>query len=1070
MTGLSALSSEKENLSEEVSNYNAVSGSNIQTALTTKTTAAPDSTSSVPIASPDLIQHCLLFPTYATRHSRSGSKDPDDWNIRVRGWAFSKRSNRRNRLVMSMARKIAGVTKDEKVYETLESRFSMFLTSNTQGAQFNVQCVGPASTTHMELTGGADSANNPTVNVLMDEIKSSESESGQADVDESISGQDFAHHMPRQDSSNLQTLPSNTSEQGKISPSLQNTTITTLKSQLSEQVQAFSQEEQRKLSEREAQPRDVTPSSMNPLDAGVQEFSHDGDVDEGHPSMLVVGSVETESKLSTRLSRGTALFKNVVKKVKTSAVYSSQNGASSDSLGLSSTIHNHSDTLSVENPRPIIRTRDHTRHEDLGHGVFPTVQVASRPGGHFDGTLRMSNSEVEAHRSEDISLEHPRFLKLRAHHDDMIDPCYGVVNLIDPVGVSVISDIDDTIKETNVTAGARIILRNTFLKDMMEVEGMASVYKSWWKQGAAIHYVSNSPWQLIPSLLEFFHTYMFPPGSAHLRLHDNMLKTYFAAPGENKRRSIREILADFPDRKFILVGDSGEIDMEIYTEMALEFPKQIVKIFIRDITTARLKEMIAKIPPTRSSNANTIGSVTGNTTTSTMSGTDDDYDNNDDDVNDDTDYSNTNNSGNHQETFETGITNNLKEFKLERPHHLRYTGSMSPRLDPSGPLTPPTMSLSTTPTSSTASSPRLQPKQITATVKAVLGSTFKRSSLSNNNNTTTNGNNKQAALNGWNNIRNRGGSKSPASPLSEGIVSMTGYPFPKVGSATSSSISSASGSQQRSRNNSGVEENEHYSQSSAFSYSSNYSSNHDQDPHKSSQGSVDIFDDHDHHHIMLQQQQQHYQQRSRKRTNTFSFMSITNSPPRSPKIPIRRTTAFIPRYESYPPETAMSAASPMDDSLNMKSVDRETNGQGRGTEPRFISPSPPFSSSPAATTPTSSTTSKNLLDVWLERVEQCRKRLPNGMLTLFESAEELEQCEIVQATFMRYGNSSRSSSSSSSKESKDDESNYDKNFDNGHKDHVSFETRSELSTESDTTMKTIYNYEDYKLFSVFSDK
>lgn len=473
-----------------------------------------------------------------------------------------------------MARKIAGVTKDNKVYETLESRFGMFLASNTQGAQFLVQCVGLASATHMELAGGSDNTDDPSVDVLLDEIKSSEAEAGLVDIEAANREKDdyLQLHPPDHDTSI-------TGGHGSIQPPLQHAAVVALKSQLSEQVQKSIQDERRK------QLEDAT-QLHNPVDhlhAGVHESTQNDTSDsplasdEVRSPSMAVGSVETESKFSARLSRGTALFKNVVRKVKTSSVYSSNNGASTDSLRLPSgatTTNNIFDSSSADEfARPMVVTRaasgasvltqDMTRQEDLGGGMFPTVPVASRPGGHFDGTLRMSSSEVEAHRLKDAAVGHPRLLKLHAHHADMPDPCQGVVNLIDPEGVSIISDIDDTIKETNVTAGARIILRNTFLKDMMEVEGMASVYKGWCDQGAAIHYVSNSPWQLIPSLLEFFKTFKFPVGSAHLRLHDNVLKTYFMAPGENKRRSIREILTDFPDRKFILVGDSGEIDMEM---------------------------------------------------------------------------------------------------------------------------------------------------------------------------------------------------------------------------------------------------------------------------------------------------------------------------------------------------------------------------------------------------------------------------------------------------------------------------------------------------------------------------
>ncbi|KAF9082724.1 hypothetical protein BGX23_012128 [Mortierella sp. AD031] len=1061
----SASPSDTENLSDQMSNLNATSGSNGPTATT------PDPTTS------DLDQHCLLFPTYATRHSRSGSKDPEDWNIRVRGWAFSKRSNRRKRLVMSMARKIAGVTKDDKIYETLESRFGMFLASNTQGAQFMIQCVGLASTTHMELAGGSHSITDPTVDVLIDELESSAGEGAMTETEATTTTEqehDHDQQSPEQDQGGSQRLSATTGGHGPIPPPLQHAAITALKSQLSEQVQRSVQEERRKQLEDAAQLCDVHTSSTsttNRLDASLEENAQidtlesslgnqqDAHFEEEQSSTLVAGSVETESKFSARLSRGTALFKNVVRKVKTSTtVYSSSNGASTDSLklpsaqqcsfGIRTTSSNMSDSSSAdESPRPIaisraasgasVLTQDLTKHEDLGHGVFPTVPVASRPGGHFDGTLRMSSSEVEVHRRKDTDAGHPRFLKLHAHHDDMPDPCHGVVNLIDPEGVSIISDIDDTIKETNVTAGARIILRNTFLKDMMEVEGMASVYKGWWNQGAVIHYVSNSPWQLIPSLLEFFQTHMFPPGSAHLRLQDNVLKTYFTTPGEHKRRSIREILTDFPDRKFILVGDSGEIDMEIYTEMALEFPGQIVKIFIRDITTARLKEMVSKMPPSRSlsfssllmpktplgffsrrgSNANTIGSVTSNpnassTNVATMSSTDDDYDNDDNEDDDDNDLD----GNNHDETFDSGISGGLNDIRLDRPRYPHFGGSMSPKLDPSGPFTPPAMSLSTTPTSSTASSPRLQPKQITATVKAVFGSTFRRASPNNNNT------NKQAAMSGWSALRKRTGSMSPASPLSEGVTPITGYPFPKVGSATSSSVSSLSG-QQKSRRNGDAQDEEDYGQHSTLSLNSYTSSNLAQNADKITHGANDIFDDQDHQHVMLQQQQQQQQRRPRQRTNTFSFMPFANSPPRSPKIPIRgeRIIGFSPRPEPHPLETALSAkngssstamspssTSPVDGQQNVDSGKGEGRHAERVEEPHSTSPSLSQSSpsSPVATPSSFSSNSKNPLEVWLERIQQCRRRLPKGMLTLFESAEELEQCEIVQEVFRKYGGSS----------------------------------------------------------------
>ncbi|KAI7884280.1 hypothetical protein K492DRAFT_125198, partial [Lichtheimia hyalospora FSU 10163] len=49
------------------------------------------------------------------------------------------------------------------------------------------------------------------------------------------------------------------------------------------------------------------------------------------------------------------------------------------------------------------------------------------------------------------------------------------------------------------------------------------------------------------------------------------------------------IVKDFPKRKFILVGDSGERDPEIYRMLYDRFPDQIIKIFIHDVTSERAK-------------------------------------------------------------------------------------------------------------------------------------------------------------------------------------------------------------------------------------------------------------------------------------------------------------------------------------------------------------------------------------------------------------------------------------------------------------------------------------------------
>ncbi|KAJ2657760.1 hypothetical protein IWW48_004367 [Coemansia sp. RSA 1200] len=162
----------------------------------------------------------------------------------------------------------------------------------------------------------------------------------------------------------------------------------------------------------------------------------------------------------------------------------------------------------------------------------------------------------------------------------------GLAHLVEPRGVSVVSDIDDTIKASNITAEKRIVLETAFARPLLAVPGMAALYRHWYQQGAEFHYVSNSPWQLYPTLDGFFHRHKFPPGSAHLRSFDPndllSIKNYTGTP-QLKRDTIGLLFRTFPERKFVLVGDCGEHDLETYAELAREFPGRVLRIYIRDL-------------------------------------------------------------------------------------------------------------------------------------------------------------------------------------------------------------------------------------------------------------------------------------------------------------------------------------------------------------------------------------------------------------------------------------------------------------------------------------------------------
>ncbi|XZE36762.1 phosphatidate phosphatase App1 family protein [Pirellulaceae bacterium SH501] len=152
-------------------------------------------------------------------------------------------------------------------------------------------------------------------------------------------------------------------------------------------------------------------------------------------------------------------------------------------------------------------------------------------------------------------------------------------------GVSVVTDIDDTIKLTEVNFRRRMLQR-TFAEPFESIEGMAETYQRWSEQGALFHYVSSSPWQIYRPISRFLLQAGFPQGSMHLkwfRLRDEIFKRWQIIRRKSKGGVIRSLLKRMPNRTFLFVGDSGERDPEIYAKLASKFPKQVARICIRQI-------------------------------------------------------------------------------------------------------------------------------------------------------------------------------------------------------------------------------------------------------------------------------------------------------------------------------------------------------------------------------------------------------------------------------------------------------------------------------------------------------
>lgn len=204
--------------------------------------------------------------------------------------------------------------------------------------------------------------------------------------------------------------------------------------------------------------------------------------------------------------------------------------------------------------------------------------------GHFHCTLTIPEAELES--SIQIDDFGRKFVQFAAHLPEEDERLFaGVIELIDTDGISVISDIDDTIKVTNV-ADRRELLANTFTREFQAVPRMAKLYQTWAKQGVSFHYVSSSPWPLYQPIVDWLDKDHFPVGSAHMRnVRLNELRRSWKRrlAYEMKLRTIQTLLRTYPLRQFILIGDSGERDAELYAEVASQFGDQVRHVAIRYI-------------------------------------------------------------------------------------------------------------------------------------------------------------------------------------------------------------------------------------------------------------------------------------------------------------------------------------------------------------------------------------------------------------------------------------------------------------------------------------------------------
>ena len=192
------------------------------------------------------------------------------------------------------------------------------------------------------------------------------------------------------------------------------------------------------------------------------------------------------------------------------------------------------------------------------------------------------------------------------------EPVEAPVRVVDPgVRFGVISDIDDTVM---VTALPRPLLAawNTFVLDehaRNAVPGMAVLYERLVtaNPGLPVFYLSTGAWNVAPTLTRFLSRHLYPAGPLLLTDWGPTTDRWFRSGQEHKRSTLRRLAAEFPDIRWLLIGDDGQHDQEIYSEFATAHPDNVAAVAIRRLSPAQA--VLAGAIPGPTADAETVGSA-----------------------------------------------------------------------------------------------------------------------------------------------------------------------------------------------------------------------------------------------------------------------------------------------------------------------------------------------------------------------------------------------------------------------------------------------------------------------------
>lgn len=163
-----------------------------------------------------------------------------------------------------------------------------------------------------------------------------------------------------------------------------------------------------------------------------------------------------------------------------------------------------------------------------------------------------------------------------------------VLIVADDVEFGIVSDIDDTVI-TTMLPRPMIAAWNTFVlrgKTRRAVAGMAPLYRSILAAhpGAPIVYVSTGAWNTVSTLTRFLVEAGYPLGPLFMTDWGPTNTGWFRSGRAHKRTSLDRLARDFPRIRWLLVGDDGQHDPQLYADFAAARPEHIKAVCLRQLT------------------------------------------------------------------------------------------------------------------------------------------------------------------------------------------------------------------------------------------------------------------------------------------------------------------------------------------------------------------------------------------------------------------------------------------------------------------------------------------------------